>query len=144
MIKIHFIVKKPRKLHIMFCNYILRWLQNDVRREMRIDKVQVRADLLRYASFMKWYRDPGKVTAYEVINSICNSISYRRVKNDYIFDIDPSINFPNSSTPVEVVARFIDFGNESIRGCYFITNVFRRYQENMLKYYLAFKFRVRR
>lgn len=144
MTRIRFELNRPQKIAIAFCTYIIRWLRVDITRSVDYEALQLRVDLLKVASWIDWRIEPSNLQAKEVVRIICNSLKWKQVRNSYIIYIDDSKCFPGTFTPIAKIARFLDCGNEVIKGSYFITSVMLRYQENIYDYWAGFKIRTQR
>lgn len=142
--KIHFIVKKPNNVAILFCRYIIRWIKVELLRDTDFESLQLRIDLLKAASWMEWQNIPQKITAKQVVKLICNSLIWEKRKNKFTIRIDPRKRFPNSFNSLESVARFLDIGNDVVRGSYFLKKIELKYQTNIYDYWAAFKIRIQR
>lgn len=142
--RIHFTVKKPNIVTVLFCRYIIKWIRTELMRETNFEALQLRIDLLEAASWMSWSSKPDNITAKQVVRAVCNSLKWERRKNKFTITIDPRKRFPNSYNSLESVCRFLDEGNDVVRGCYFLKQIEIKYQTNIYDYWAAFKIRTQR
>ncbi len=139
MMRIRFELKKPSRLGNAFCNYIIKWLRTELLRNCDYTSIQLRLDLLQLSSWIDWMTPSHKVTSREFIRLVCQNIKWRRVRNSYIIYIDEHIMFPGTRTPLYRIVKFVDNGNELVRGTFFLTILFSKYQQHIYEYWSAFK-----
>lgn len=127
-----------------FCNYILRWLRHEIRQKTRISALQLRVDTLLEIELVDWINKPRELNAKQILEDILRSLRWRRFRNRYIIDFNPKVKLRNSNTPLVLVAKYLNYGCVNIRGCYFISRIFHKYQQNIFKYWTVYKIQSRR
>lgn len=141
---ITFEVKNPNDIAVLFCRYIIRWLKREIVRDTNFESVQLRLDLLQLASWVHWVHKPQKIDAKQFVRLVINSLVYERRKNRYTITIDRHKLFPGTLTPLYKVVKFVDIGNDVIKGSYFLKHKEVKYQYNIYDYWAAFKIRLQR
>lgn len=124
----------------LFCRYIIKMLRADIERLSDNPKVIMRVSLLQSANWISWNGKPS-ITTKRVCKAIANSLSYKCYKNHYVIQIDSHTKLAGTNTTVDSIARFINYGNDYVRGSYVFSNLFKRYSNKIYKYWRAFLLR---
>ena len=139
---IQFSVKKQTQLSHRFCKYIIRWIKHDLKHKRNREALQLRLDLLQFASWIHWIGEPRVVTASEFINAVNECISYTVRKNTFIIYVDENKMLTGTYTPVSKIMRFVDYGNEAVSGTMFFASIFLKYEKSIQDYWFAYKIRA--
>lgn len=142
--KIEFILPKHNIISKSFCNYVVRWVRRDLSKHTNMSALQLRLDTLLDINFVEWEQKPDHIAAKLILKEILQNIEWVRFRNRYIVRINPSAYFPNSKTKLELVVRYINYGSLNVRGCFFISNIFLRYQESIYRYWALYRAKLRR
>lgn len=123
-----------------FCSYLLAEIQEEIANNINYRKMESREKYLISAKWMRWtsrvYHINMISLAYRIANSfICTK---REMNGQYVIQIDPKLYMYNSKTKLSTVARFLDKGNEKVRGTWFISSVLNRYTRNINRYWYAY------
>lgn len=121
-----------------FCEFIIKWLRADICRQTNMQKLQTRVDLLLSASWIDWIRKPTKLDAMSVCKTIVQCFEYKNHQSHYIIYLNPNKLFPGTRTPVERISRFLDKGNDIVKGTYFISSILLHYRKSIYRYWRAF------
>lgn len=141
--KIEFKVEhNSRKMARIFCQDVIRDLQRRICTEYNYYKMKIRVDSLVDAEWMRWKTKPRSLSVRNVMKIISNNFIYNNYGTSYIIYQNPRKLFPNSETPIYRVLRFLDYGNESIRGTYFVSTLMRYYQNNIYKLFYTFQLKL--
>jgi len=109
--------------------------------ELNLQSIQIRADLLLSASWVRWNTLPRNINANKLCQDIVNCLEVKQRKSVFTIELNKKKLMNNSRTTLEQVARFIDKGNEVVRGTYFLTNIMTRYQVKIYNYWKAYRMR---
>lgn len=119
-----------------FCDIICKNIRRDIYNgiiQSKIDNLEF--DLLE-ASWINWIKKPTHLDMKNLVIYMLNNIVCRkRLDKSFIIEIPHSVKFPNSTTPLEQVARFIDMGTEISPCTTFITRVFQKYKYGLSDYW---------
>lgn len=105
-----------------FCNYLMNIIKTKIVTDIFRKKVNARIQYLYNAQWMKW---TNKYTTSDIlINSIFNSLYVEKYRyNIYRIRIDTSTLVPNTRTSVDTLARFINYGDNKVKGTGVFTNI---------------------
>lgn len=121
-----------------FCNLIVSNIKSDILNNTNLHKLSLYEDSIINADWIDWIRKPKYINMAKLIRYIVNHITYKsRKKHRYIIYIDNKL-IPNSKTPIDRLARFLDKGNEEYKGTFFISKVFMKYSINIDKYWKSY------
>ena len=128
---------KLRASGIRFSKFLIHYLQNDVKELFKTDKVKLRISLfeeiLKLNNMVSYKIDSKSICKY-----VLTAIRYRRLKNTYIIDINPNITLPGTNISVLSILKFINYGNDYVKGCYLFSKLFLHYQKNIINYWRAY------
>ena len=142
---ISFQIKNPNQIANIFCRYIIRWIRVDLVRETNFNSVQLRLDLLQYASWVNFNNGKfQRISAKRFIQLVCDSLIYQKRKNTYTITINKNKLFPGTTTPLYKIVKFVDIGNDIVRGSYFLKRLEIKYTDNIYDYWASFKIRLQR
>ena len=130
--------KRLRHSGVIFSRFIISHLQSDVNKLLQDSRVRTR---IAYVLASEWIRDRellSKLDEDALQSYIEDAIRYKRFEDYYIIEFDPNVALPNSRVSVESIIRFVNYGNESMKGCYLFSKLFLKYQKNIYKYWRAF------
>lgn len=143
--RILFVMPEHNYIAKSFCNFIVHQIKKDIRKKTSIRALQIRVDKMLEDNFIQWIDEaPDQLSAKHVLNVIINNIDWGKVKRDYFIEINPLAIFPGSTTTVSSVARYLNYGTLTVRGCYFLSLIFEAYQKNIYKYLLFYRFKIGR
>lgn len=135
--------KDEMELRNDFCSFIVNNIKNDILRNINMSKILSKEYSILNASWISWINKPTSINFYSLIDKIVDSITFiTRENSEYVILLNRKSLIPNSNTRLEKLARFIDKGNSAIKGTYFISSIFTKYEENIQKYwkrYVSFK-----
>jgi len=139
-VKIEFYLKGEDEEEINLMTDFLKQIVFDIKIEIFNnvvpDKMQSKEQDILNVPWINWIKKPENLNVNMLVNLIINSIKFvERKDHSYIIAINPSIRIPNSSTPISMLARFLDKGNDITPGTFFITKIFNEYRDNMAKYW---------
>lgn len=122
-----------------FCKLLVSNIKEDILRYTNYNKLELYEDSLINSNWINWKHKPSSINMKKLIKYIANSITYKSGrKHKYVIYIKSTIMLPNSYTPLERVARFLDKGNEIYRGTFFISKIFMKYRANIKKYWRSY------
>lgn len=147
--KIEFILKykdyEEQVLREKFCEFIVNSIKYDIINNTNYSKLCSKSlDVLKL-SWIDWIVKPLNINMKIIVEKISDSVTFS-IRKDGVCSIylrrDRFI--PRSNTKLERLARFLDKGDRKTRGTYFLSSVFRKYEENMQsnwKKYISIKLR---
>lgn len=136
---IEFDLPKTTKNSYKFCNYIVTWLKRELL-QCNLEAIELRLALLEHATWIKWIdRTHPIISARRFLRILSECICWTCVRGHFIIYIDNRRLFPGTYNTVEQVMRFINFGNELLPGCYFLSRIMLRYQARIYDYWFAFR-----
>lgn len=121
-----------------FCRFIIKNLQNNIKRFSEDPQVEMRLSLLEASD---WINSSRKLNAKSVCNDIANALEYARQRDDFIIRFNPRKRLTGTSVSIYSIVRYINYGNEYVKGCYIFSNMFSRYQSKIYNYWRAFLIR---
>lgn len=127
-----------RRHSILFVRLLVKCLRNDISELFRSPKVKMRASLMLASTWIDWEQRPAKVDIEMLEKCVRNSVQYRRHNNSFYIGFDANLLLPGTRTPIYRIIRFINYGNEDIKGCYLFSKLFLKYQKNIYKYWRAY------
>jgi len=129
---------KQHALARRFCQFVIKHLRDDILAETNFRSIQTRADLLLSASWIQWNKLPQNIDAKRLCVDILKCLEYKQRKSTFTIEFSRKRLMNNSRTPLESVARYIDKGNDIVKGTYFITKVTTKYQKKIYSYWRAY------
>ena len=142
--RIEFVLPKHNLVARSFCNLMVRWIKNDIRRHTNMFALQIRINQMLEDNLIQWVGKAEDVSALQLLNIVLKHIDWGMIRKRYIIEIDPRAVFPNSTTSLALIVRYINYGTLSVKGCFFVSNVFRKYQENVYRYFLMYRMKIAR
>ena len=124
----------------LFCRYIMNSLRAEIKKLSEDPKVVLRVSLLQSANWINWNSRPN-ITSKRVCEEIANSLEYKKYKNSYVIQIDSHTKLTGTDNTVDSIARFINYGNDYVRGSYVFSRLFKRYNNKIYEYWRAFLLR---
>jgi len=123
-----------------FCTILLYDIKKDVTDNISPIKMKLKERDLFYAKWIKWNTNIGSLSINYILKLIIDNIIFTEKDNagEFTIEINKEVYLPNSKTKLEVVARFINYGNEISPPTTFITSIFNKYQEEMKEYWEAY------
>lgn len=124
-----------------FCKYLVEDIKDSIEHNINYTKLLQREKYLLSARWIRWsYGVPSSINMIQLVNRIINSITFSRraTQGRYVVYMNPREYLYGSSTKLLTVARFLDKGNEKVRGMYFISSVINRYTRNINRYWKAY------
>ena len=119
-------------------------IRADIRKKTRIPALQLRVNSLLEIDFVDWIDKPKQISAKHLLEYIIQNIDWGKIRNRYVIEINPTAYFPNSNTPLILVCKYLNYGSLNIRGCFFLSNVFLKYQKNIYKYWALYRMKLQR
>lgn len=129
---------KLRPSGIRFSKFLLRYVKNDFRVAFVDKRVRFRFELLLESNWITWSNNFKKPSIRQIQKFILDAIQYRRIRNTYIIDINPTIMLPGTDVTMYSIVRFINYGNDAVKGCYLFSRIFDKYQKNIINYWRAY------
>ena len=129
---------KLRPSGIRFSKFLLRYVKNDFRVAFVDKRVRFRFELLLESNWITWSNNFKKPSIRQIQKFILDAIQYRRIRNTYIIDINPTIMLPGTDVTIYSIVRFINYGNDAVKGCYLFSRIFDKYQKNIINYWRAY------
>lgn len=129
---------KLRPSGIRFSKFLLRFIKNDFRLAFIDKRVKLRFELLMESTWITWSNNIRKPSIYQIQKYILDSIEYRRIRNTFIIDINPRTMLPGTNVTIYSIVRFINYGNDRVKGCYLFSRIFDKYQKNIINYWRAY------
>lgn len=142
--KIEFTLPKKNNIARDFCEFIVKNMKHDIVRLTKQFHIQARIDVLQSGTFIKWRSTPHEITASHFLTLLFNNLDWGIVNKKYVIEINPNAVYPGTTTTLLSIARFVNYGDLSITGCYFLSKVFIRYQRSIYKYLLYFRLKTLR
>ena len=142
--RISFILPKHNYIAKSFCNLMVHWIRETIKRTTNMQLLQIKIDEMVESKLINWVGEEEAISAKRLLQVIVRSIEWHRFRNEYTIQINPNILFPNSYTSVEKITRYINYGTLTSKGTGFISVVFDKYQRNVYKYFLMYKLKIKR
>lgn len=124
----------------LFCRYIINSLRAEINELSNDPKVILRVSLLQSANWINWNSKPD-IAAKRVCKQISNSLEFKKYENSYVIQIDSHTKLTGTDNTVDSIARFINYGNDYVRGSYVFSRLFKRYNNKIYEYWRAFLLR---
>lgn len=86
--------------------------------------------------------DKYKISSYNVLLAGVHSLTYKKIDNEYIINIDNNAYMPYITESIGTLCKLINYGNAELRGVYVLTESFEYFSKNVNKYFDKYVTRV--
>lgn len=94
-------------------------------------KIQLRIPYLYKVPWINW--KIKNITTKQILDTIYNSFTYSEHRNNvFILNIDTQTLIPNTTTSIDRLIRFLDYGDLNYKGLSFITTMEHKYNAKQL------------
>jgi len=125
-----------------FCALITNLIKHEIKDSLYRYKMQQKEQDLINAEWIQWKSKPKNLNVVKLCYYIADNIIFKcRRNNSYLIEVNRSVTMRYSNTPLEAVARFLDKGNNVSQYTGFIDKVFKKYRDNIKKYWESFIFK---
>ena len=117
-----------------FCDWLCSILYSNIDTKINRRKIDLRLDyIIEKAQWVNWGADKYNLTVSEIMYAIHNSITYKQYRNNnWKIIINPNILIPHSTTSIDRLVRFLNYGDNFQRATGIFTNLEREYNHNRL------------
>lgn len=117
-----------------FCNWLSQVIYSNIDTKINRKKISLRLNyILDKAQWVNWEKDKYNLSVSDIMQKINTSIyceQYR--KNIWKIRINPNINIPHSTTSIDRLIRFINYGDNYMRGTGMFSNLEHKYNHTEL------------
>jgi hypothetical protein len=108
-----------------FCNFICDYIYAHIDTKINRRKIGLRLNyILDEATWVNWNKDKYDITVSEIMEAIHYAICYEQYRNNiWRIQIDASIPIPYSSTSIDRLVRFLNYGDNYERATGMFTNL---------------------
>ncbi len=119
------------KLVPQFCSYLRYVLVSELNTKFNKFKIGLRIGYLYHVPWIDWINK--HITADTIINTINKAIKYDILDNNlYVLKIDYSVVIPNTSTSIDRLVRFLEYGDLNYTGLNIFNKLQHKYNYNKL------------
>lgn len=86
--------------------------------------------------------DKYKISSYNVLLAGVHSLTYKKIDNEYIINIDNNAYMPYITESIDTLCKLINYGNVELSGVYVLTETFEYFSKNVNKYFDKYVTRV--
>ncbi len=130
--------RRQKEIIPEFLDGLISQLKREIVRSTTTSKLLIKEQYILDASWIRWKKKPKHIKMKSLINYIIGCIHWIERDNKYIIEVDRLRMIPNSYTSVYALARFLDRGNNVMRGTAFMSKVFHKYRLNINDYWKSF------
>lgn len=137
--KIKNIDNNEKDIEQAFSQYLIKIIQNSIISKLSQFKLNSYRDYIINTTSIEWLKRPSSVDMVSIISTICNNIKCRRssYNHTYVIYIDSRL-MPNTRNSINMIARFLDKGNERFPGMYIFSKSFTDCGDNISRYWDMF------
>lgn len=130
--------KRQREIIPEFLDGLVSQLKGEIVRSTTPSKLLMREQYILNASWIRWKKKPRHINMKSLINYIVGCIQWVERDDNYIIEVNRLRLIPNSYTSIYALARFLDRGNNVMKGTSFMSKVFHKYRLNINDYWKSF------
>lgn len=130
--------KRQKEIIPEFLDGLVAQLKREIVRSTSLSKLLIRERYILNATWIRWKKKPRHINMKSLVNYIVGSIQWVERDNSYIIEVNRAKLIPNSYTSIYALARFLDRGNNLIKGTSFISKVFHKYRLKINDYWKSF------
>lgn len=126
------------KLIPEFCRVLVNSISDDIKSLANKEKLHVRESAILNSNWIVWKKKPDSINMIKMYHYIADSIECRPLDNDMYVVKFKDANLPNSSTQIDLVARYLDYGGIAILPMPIISRIFNKYRMRSSEYWKSF------
>lgn len=135
---LEYMSKTQREIIPEFLDGFVSQLKREIVRDTIPAKMKLREIDILNASWIRWKKKPKHINMKSLVNYIVGNIRWVKRDNYFIIEMNRSTLMPNSHTSLYAIARFLDRGNNVMKGTAFISKVFNKYRKCINDYWKSF------
>ena len=101
-----------------FCNWLCNVIFAKINSKINKLKIDSRLDYILYkVTWINWKSNKEKITVNQIMETIFESLTYKEYRNNiWKLEINSDILIPYSNSSIERLVRFLDYGNNDVKG----------------------------
>lgn len=114
-----------------FCRLLNDMIFTEINTYTNRIKIQIRIPYLYNVPWINWKKKD--ITAKDILQTIFDSMSFTEYRNNlYKIDINTQTLIPNTTTSIDRLIRFLDYGDLNYKGLAFLTVMEHKYNAKKL------------
>lgn len=122
-----------------FCNWLITCMQNYMRTAIDDRKLKTHDLFLNQDGKINFVvKQPFILSAKNILIASTYNLIVNKIQNQYVIEIDPNINIPNTYAKFIDIVKLINYGNLNLSAYAIYTKMMNYFAENLQEYYNQF------